>query len=116
MCILLEGIKSIVIDSAATSLSWSLISLQKCGCKIVNNYCFTPAWSEQESAEEEIAETTHPHQLSRFFSVHCSFDLLKKYSSFSFYIKVLQALLAVKRIPRSSWGFCHEEMKVTKPV
>ena len=44
-----------------------------------------PAWSEKESAEEEIAEATHPHQLSRFFSVHCSFDSLKKYSSFSFY-------------------------------
>ena len=40
-CIFLEVVKSIGIDSVATNRSWSFISSQKYGCKILNNYCFT---------------------------------------------------------------------------
>ena len=41
LCILLEVVKSIRIDFAATNLSRPFISSQKCGFKIVNYYCFS---------------------------------------------------------------------------
>ena len=37
-CTLLDVVKSIVINSGQKNLSWSFISLQKCGFKIINNY------------------------------------------------------------------------------
>ena len=37
-CILLEVVKRIAIYSAAKSLSWSFISLQNCGVKMVSKY------------------------------------------------------------------------------
>ena len=133
-------VKSIGIDSVATNLSWSFISSQKGRFEIVNYYLFTNSHTVEldRKSKKTILPGTYTSkkvsnkkkrislpvtnnnssssQLSRFFSVYCWLDSLKKSIDFFFKVLALKPKLAVKRIPPSSRGFCHEETKVTKPI
>ena len=112
-------VKSIGI---ATNLPWSFISSQKDGLKIINIITFLTLSRRNQrkpfylvwARKRQRRNSRYPYQwqnnnssssqLSRFFSVHCWLDSLKKVLIFLSLDLALKPKLALKRIPQSSRG------------